>query len=134
VPDQPAPDQRPTDRPAGSRAIRLVSAVVIAVGLLLAVTGAVGYAQVSSTVTAERIVVSDDARCLDGEPVSGPFAAYCQADALDRHGNSGTTTDSVTRSLLHSYVVAFAVAVLAIVVGLAIALIGVTLLRLAGRR
>ena len=33
----------------------------------------------------QKITVADDASCLAGDQVDGPFSAYCQADVVDKH-------------------------------------------------
>ncbi len=63
---------------SGSGSAKWISIVVMVIGALMVIAGAVTYAQVSSTLADERITVSEDA-CLGGQAVSGPFAAYCEA-------------------------------------------------------
>ena len=40
---------------------------------------------VSTTLADQKIVVSDDASCLAGDEVDGPFSAYCEAMVIDKH-------------------------------------------------
>lgn len=129
-----------------------ISIVVMVIGALMVISGAVTYAQVSSTLSAERISVTDDANCQAGAAVSGPFAAYCQADIIAKHAleaTSGKTyaeldredplrqvamNGSFLRASLFTSVVAFGVAFMAIGIGVVFILLGVATLNLAGAR
>lgn len=129
-----------------------ISIVVMVIGALMVISGAVTYAQVSSTLSAERISVADDASCQAGAAVSGPYAAYCQADIISFHAleaTSGKTyaeldredplrqvamNGSFLRASLFTSVVAFGVAFMAIGIGVAFILLGVATLNLAGAR
>jgi hypothetical protein len=129
-----------------------VSIVVMVIGAIMVIAGAVTYAQVSSTLATEKIVVADDANCLAGQAVSGPFAAYCQADIISHHAMEATggktyaeldredplrqtaMTASFLRASLFTSVVAFGVAFMAIGIGIVFILIGVAILNLAGKR
>ena len=136
---------------SGSGTAKWVSIVVMVVGAIMVVTGAVTYAQVSSTLSAENITVSDDASCLAGQAVTGPFAAYCEADIIAHHALEATggktyaqldredplrevaMNGSFLRASLFTSVLAFGVAFMAIGVGIVFVLIGVALLNLFGR-
>jgi hypothetical protein len=140
-----------SDRQSGARAVKWISIVVMVVGLLMVVAGAVTYAQVSSTLAAEKIVVSEDAACLGGQPVAGPFAAYCQADIIAHHALEATggktyaeldrddplrdvaMNGSFLRASLFTSVVAFGIAAMAIGIGIVFVLIGVALLGISGQ-
>ena len=135
----------------GSGTAKWVSIVVMVIGAIMVVTGAVTYAQVSSTLSAENITVSDDASCLAGQAVNGPFAAYCEADIIAHHALEATggktyaqldredplrevaMNGSFLRASLFTSVLAFGVAFMAIGVGIVFVLIGVALLNLSGR-
>ncbi len=135
----------------GSGTARWISIVTMVVGAIMVLAGAVTYATVSSTLADQRITVSEDASCLAGQPVSGPFAAYCQADIINHHALEATggktyaeldrddptrqtaMTASFLQASLYTSVVAFGVAVMAIGVGIVLILVGVALLNLAGR-
>jgi len=135
---------------SGSGSAKWISIVVMIVGALMVIAGAVTYGQVSSTLADERITVSEDA-CLGGQAVSGPFAAYCEAQIIETHtleATGGKTyaeldredplrdvamNGSFLRASLFTSVVAFGVAAMAIGVGIVFILIGVALLNLAGR-
>jgi hypothetical protein len=136
---------------SGSGSAKWISIVVMVVGALMVIAGAVTYGQVSSTLSAENITVSEDASCLAGQSVSGPFAAYCEADIINVHALEATggktyaeldredplrqvaSSASFLRASLFTSVVAFGVAAMAIGVGIVFILIGVALLNLSGR-
>ena len=136
---------------SGSGSAKWISIVVMVVGSLMVIAGAVTYAQVSSTLAAENITVSDDANCLAGAAVDGPFAAYCEADIINAHALEATggktyaeldredplrataMNGSFLRASLFTSVVAFGVAAMAIGVGIVFILLGVAVLNLSGR-
>jgi len=136
---------------SGAGSAKWISIVVMIVGAIMVIAGAVTYGQVSSTLSAERITVSEDATCLGGQSVTGPFAAYCQADIINTHALEATggktyaeldredplrqvaSSASFLRASLFTSVVAFGVAAMAIGVGIVFILIGVALLNLSGR-
>lgn len=140
----------PATAHAGHGTARWISIVVIVIGALMVVAGAVTYAQVSSTLAAERITVAEDG-CLGGSSVSGPFAAYCQADIINTHALESTggltyaeldredplrqvaMNASFLRASLFTSVVAFGVAVMAIGVGIVFVLLGVAVMNLAAK-
>ncbi len=129
-----------------------ISIVVMVVGAVMVIAGAVTYAQVSSTLSKESITVTDDANCLAGSPVSGPFAAYCEADIIAVHALEATggktyaqldredplrqvaMNGSFLRASLFTSVVAFGVAAMAIGIGVVFILLGVATLNLANAR
>jgi ABC-type sugar transport system permease subunit len=118
------------------------SIVAIVVGIVMAVAGVVTWVVVSSTLSEQKIVVADDASCLAGDEVDGPFSAFCQADVIDQHTknitggltyaeldqedpNRATAMDSAfLQASLFTSVVAFGVAFMAFGVGIVLALIG----------
>lgn len=126
-----------------------ISIVVMVIGAVMVIAGAVTYAQVSSTLSNERIVVSEDA-CLGGSTVSGPFAAYCEAQIIETHALEATggktyseldredplrqvaMNGSFLRASLFTSVVAFGVAAMAIGIGIVFILLGIAVLSLAG--
>ena len=135
---------------SGSGSAKWISIVVMVIGALMVIGGAVTYAQVSSTLAAENITVSEDA-CLGGQAVTGPFQAYCEADIIAVHALEATggktyaeldredplrevaMNGSFLRASLFTSVLAFGVSTMAIGVGIVFVLIGVALLNLAGR-
>jgi hypothetical protein len=118
------------------------SIVAIVVGIVMAVAGVITWVVVSTTLADQKIVVSDDASCLAGDEVDGPFSAYCQANVIDKHTmkitggltyseleqddpNRATAMDSAfLQASLFTSVVAFGVAFMAFGVGIVLALIG----------
>ena len=57
----------------------------VVVGSLLIIGGVATWVVVSTTLADQKITVSDDADCLAGDEVDGPFSAYCQAKVIDKH-------------------------------------------------
>ena len=126
---------------------KVASIVALAVGALLVLAGAVTWVVVSNTLSEQKIVVSDDAGCLAGDEVDGPFSAYCQASVIDKHtldATGGKTyaelgqedplretamTSSFLQSSLFTAVVAFGVAALAFVLGVVQILLGLAVRR-----
>lgn len=117
-----------------------ISSVVL--GVIMVVGGVVTWTVVSSTLADQRITVSDDADCLAGDDVNGPFSAYCQAKVIDKHTldiTEGKTYAELDRedplrdtamnsaflqASLFTSVVAFGVAAMAVAMGLLFVLIG----------
>lgn len=97
---------------------------------------------VSNTLGEQNITVSDDADCLAGDDVDGPFSAFCQARVIEKHTldiTGGKTYAELDRddplrttaqnsaflqSSLFTSVVAFGVAGMAILMGVVFILIG----------
>ena len=52
---------------------KIASITAIVVGIIMAVAGIVAWVVVSNTLAEQKIVVSDDADCLAGDDVNGPF-------------------------------------------------------------
>lgn len=121
---------------------RAASIGLIALGIVMVFGGAVTWFIVSDTLAAENISVSDDASCLAGDEVNGPFSAYCEAQIIDQHALDATggltyaeldredplrqvaMNASFLRASLFTSVVAFGVAGMAIMVGVVFLLIG----------
>ena len=103
----------------------------VVLGSLLIIGGVVTWIVVSTTLADQKIVVSDDASCLAGDEVDGPFSAYCEAMVIDKHALEATgglryaeldredpkretaMTASFLQSSLFTSVVAFGVAAMA---------------------
>jgi len=118
------------------------SIVAIVVGIVMAVAGVLTWFVVSTTLADQKIVVSDDASCLAGDEVDGPFSAYCQAKVIDKHTkeitggltyaqldqedpNRAVAADSAfLQASLFTSVVAFGVSAMAVAVGIVLTLIG----------
>ena len=114
----------------------------IVVGILLALAGLSTWGVISTTLSAQKIIVADDADCLAGWQVRDPFSAYCQAKVIDKHTkeitggktyaeldredpNRPVAADSAfLQASLFTSVVAFGVATMAVVVGVTLTLIG----------
>ena len=108
----------------------------------MAIAGVVTWVVVTNTLSAQKITVSDDASCLAGDDVNGPFSAFCQARVIDKHTQDitggktyselaqddpvrATAMDSAfLQSSLFTSVVAFGVAFMAFVLGILVTLIG----------
>ena len=100
------------------------------------------WVMVSNTLAEQNITVSDDASCLGGDEVDGPFSAYCEAMIIEQHALDATgglhyaeldredplrqvaATAAYLRSSLFTSVVAFGVAGMAILIGILFTLIG----------
>ena len=117
-----------------------ISSIVL--GIVLIVGGVGTWIMVSNTLANQNITVSDDANCLAGDEVDGPFSAFCQARVIDAHTldtTGGLTYAELDRedplrqvamnsaflqSSLFTSVVAFGVAGMAILMGVVFTLIG----------
>lgn len=117
-----------------------ISSIVIGVALILGGLGT--WVVVSSTLADQNITVADDASCLAGDDVNGPFSAYCEAKVIEKHALDATNgltyaeldSDDPLRqvaqnaaflqSSLFTSVVAFGVAALAALAGVLFILIG----------
>jgi hypothetical protein len=117
-----------------------ISSIILGAILILAGTGT--WVLVSTTLADQAIVVSDDASCLAGDEVNGPFSAFCQAQVIQEHtleATGGKTYAELDRedplretamnsaflqSSLFTSVVAFGVAGMAILMGIVFIMIG----------
>ena len=124
---------------------RFASVVAIVVGIVMAIAGVVTWVVVTDTLSAQKIVVAEDADCLAGDEVNGPFSAYCQAKVIDKHTKEitdgktyaeldqedpvrATAADSAfLQASLFTSVVAFGVAAMAVVLGIVLTLIGLAI-------
>jgi hypothetical protein len=118
------------------------SVAAIVIGAMLIVGGLVTWVIVSNTLADQNITVSDDASCLAGDDVNGPFSAYCQALIIDQHARDATggltyaelgrddplrntaMNAAFLQASLFTSVVAFGVAGLSILIGILFILIG----------
>ena len=134
-----------------SPAASWISIVLVIVGAIMAVAGAVSYAMVGTTLAEERITVSEDA-CLGGSSVNGPLQAYCEAMIIEVHATEATggktyaeldredplrqtaMTGSFLRASLFTSVVAFGVSALVVGLGVLFILTGIGLRSLTGRK
>jgi hypothetical protein len=128
--------------------VRIIGILVAVIGVVFAVAGVATYVLVATTLSDEKITVSDDASYFAGDPVRGPFTAYVQADTIAKHATQiadGKTyaelpqdgprrdtvmTASCLRASLFTSVVAFGVAALVTVLGLVLVALGWALRRI----
>ncbi len=147
-PATPAPEPSTSPARPATKGVRTIGIVVVVLGAVFLVAGIVTYAVVSSTLAAEQITVSDDARYFAGDDVNGPFTAYFQADIIATHAEGiadgktyaelaqddprrETVMDaSFLRASLFTSVVAFGVAAFVAVMGAVLIAIGIALARL----
>jgi hypothetical protein len=112
------------------------------VGIVFIIGGVTTWVIVSNTLADQNITVADDAPCLAGDDVDGPFSAYCQAQVINEHTlniTGGKTYSELDRedplratamnsaflqASLFTSVVAFGVAGMAVVMGILFILIG----------
>ncbi|WP_106321990.1 aromatic ring-opening dioxygenase LigA [Actinoplanes italicus] len=134
-------------RPTG--AVPLLGLLVIIAGAVLFVAGVVTYSIVGSTLSDQKITVSDDAAYFAGQHVNQPWEAYAEAMVIADHASEmadGKTYAELARddperesvmnasflqASLFTSVVAFGVAALTAGLGILLALIGYSLRRLA---
>jgi hypothetical protein len=116
--------------------------MAVIAGTILVLGGIVTYSVVSSTLAEENITVADDASCLAGDDVNGPFSAYCEAQIIDQHARDATggltyaelgredplravaQSASFLRASLFTSVVAFGVAAMAALSGVMFIMLG----------
>jgi hypothetical protein len=121
---------------------KTASIASIVIGAVLILGGLGTWILVSTTLGEQNITVSDDASCLGGDEVNGPFSAYCEAKVIEKHAldsTGGKTYAELDRedplrqvaqnaaflqSSLFTSVVAFGVAGMAMLVGILFILIG----------
>jgi hypothetical protein len=112
------------------------------IGVTLILGGIGTWVLVSSTLADQNITVADDASCLAGDEVNGPFSAYCEANVIEKHAldaTNGMTYAELDRddplrqvaqnaaflqSSLFTSVVAFGVSAMAALAGVLFILIG----------
>ena len=131
---------------------RVTGLLVAVIGALMLVGGATTWGLVQSQLSAENIVVAEDARFLAGDDVNGPFSAYAQADIINHHAleaSKGKTyaeldredpvrqvvmNGSFLRASLFTSVLAFGVSAMAMGLGLVQLLLGLSMRKLADQR
>lgn len=120
---------------------KTASIATLVVGIVFVLAGITTWLVVSSTLADQKITVADDAPCLAGDDVDGPFSAYCQALVINEHtldATGGLTYAELDRedplrqvamnsaflqASLFTSVVAFGVAGMAAVLGVLFVLI-----------
>ena len=131
---------------------RTASIASIVIGLVLILGGTATWIVVSNTLSDEKITVADDASCLAGDEVNGPFSAYCEAQIIGHHALDATgglhyseldredplrqvaQSAAFLQASLFTSVVAFGVAGMAALIGVLFILIGLGIRDVAGRR
>jgi hypothetical protein len=114
----------------------------VVLGVVLVAAGLGTWIIVSNTLGSQNIIVSDDAACLAGDEVDGPFSAFCQAKVIETHTLDQTgglyyseldredplrqvaMNSAFLQSSLFTSVVAFGVAGMAMLMGVVFVLIG----------
>jgi hypothetical protein len=132
-----------------SRGARVYAIIVLVLGAVFIVAGAVTWFVVRDQLANEKITVSDDADFLAGKPVKGPFTAYAQAEVINKHALEATNgktyselsrddplrqtamSASFLRASLFTSVVAFGVALMAVGLGVTLILIALALMSVA---
>lgn len=117
-----------------------ISSLVL--GVLLILGAATTWILVTNELNQEKITVAEDASCLKGDDVNGPFSAYCQAMIIEEHALNATggltyaemdredplrqvaMNASFLRASLFTSVVAYGVAGMAALMGVVFILIG----------
>lgn len=121
---------------------KTASIASLLIGVVLIVGGVVTWVVVSTTLSDQRITVSDDAPCLAGDDVNGLLSAYCEAQIIETHALEATggkyyaeldredplrqvaASAAYLQTSLFTSIVAFGVAGMAILIGLLFLLIG----------
>jgi hypothetical protein len=121
---------------------KTASIASIVFGILLIAGGVATWILVSSTLSDQNITVSEDASCLAGDEVNGPFSAYCEAKVIEKHALDATgglyyaemdredplrqtaATASFLQASLFTSILAFGVAAMAAGMGVLFILIG----------
>jgi hypothetical protein len=130
---------------------KTASTLSIVLGSLLIIGGVATWILVGTTLADQKITVSDDASCLAGDEVDGPFSAYCQAMVIDKHALEATgglryaelgrddpkretaMTASFLQASLFTSVVAYGVAAMAMAIGVLFILLGLGIRDVANR-
>jgi len=123
-------------------ALRRIGGLGILAGVVLIAAGIIVWIAITLQLSAEQIIVSDDAAYLVGTPVNNPVAAFAQADIINHHAleaSGGLTyaqleqddpiratvmNASFLRASLFTSVVSYGVAVFAAGMGLMLGLFG----------
>lgn len=65
--------------------VKLSGIIIAVIGAIMFVGGASTWVLVQNQLSAENIVVAEDASFLAGDNVNGPFSAYAQAQIINHH-------------------------------------------------
>ena len=119
--------------------------IVILAGAVMILAGVLTYVLVSMKLADQEVTVASDAGAFAGQKVDQPWEAYAQANVIAKHASEiagGKTyaelpqddpnrqtvmTASFLQASLFTSVVAFGVAILAVVLGGVLLLIGISL-------
>lgn len=141
--DSPAPARR------GDRRVRLLGTLLVALGVLMVLGGAGAWVAVSQGLASERAMVAEDAPAFAGQPISSPWTAFAQTEAIKGHiagmadGETYATMDqddpmrdtvaqgTFVRGSLLTSVIAFGVALAVVGTGTGFVLGGLGLRRVA---
>ena len=136
----------------GHRFVKISGLIVAVIGAIMLIGGAGTWVLVQSSLSDERITVSEDASSNAGKAVNGPFTAYSEAMVIEKHSleaSGGKTyaeldredpvratvmNGSFLRASLFTSVLAFGVSAMAMGLGLVLVLLGVSMRKLAGAR
>ncbi len=140
------------DNTRGHRFVKISGLIVAVIGAIMLIGGAGTWVLVQSSLSDERITVSEDASSNAGKAVNGPFTAYSEAMVIEKHSleaSGGKTyaeldredpvratvmNGSFLRASLFTSVLAFGVSAMAMGLGLVLVLLGVSMRKLAGAR
>ena len=132
-----------------SKLVRVLGAILMAVGALLVVAGGTTWVTVRSQLVAQHITIPQDAMAFQGNQVDGPLDAFVQADIIDHHTQEMTdgktyaqmdredpvratvATSSFLRASLFTSVIAFGFAAFAAGIGALFGIVGLALRKLA---
>ena len=125
--------------------VKLSGIIIAVIGAIMFVGGASTWVLIQNQLSAENIVVAEDASSFAGSKVNGPFTAYAQAEIINKHAleaSGGKTyaeldredpvravvmNGSFLRASLFTSVLAFGVSAMAMGLGLVQVLGGVAL-------
>ena len=131
--------------------VKITGIVIAVIGAIMFIGGASTWMLVQSSLSDERITVSDDADWFAGQEVNGPFTAYSEAMIIEQHAleASGNKTyaeldredpvrvtvmnGSFLRASLFTSVLAFGVSAMAMGLGIVQVLGGLALTKV-GRK
>ena len=65
--------------------VKLSGIIIAVIGAIMFVGGASTWVLIQNQLSAENIVVAEDASFLAGDNVNGPFSAYAQAQIINEH-------------------------------------------------
>ncbi len=65
--------------------VKLSGIIIAIIGAIMFVGGASTWVLIQNQLSAENIVVAEDASSFAGSKVNGPFTAYAQAEIINKH-------------------------------------------------